>query len=97
MIRSLHREADTDLTEAFRHYKVEVGQGVAGRFLKEFGRIARLLEANPGLGTPTRDGRRSFPLVGYPYSLIYREVDEGIRVLVVRHQNRDPSYGEGRS
>ena len=57
MTVSLHREADTDLTAAFRHYKREVGVGVAGRFLKEFKRITKLLETNPGLGTPTGAGR----------------------------------------
>ena len=54
MTASLHREADSDLTDAFRRYKREAGVGVAGRFLKEFRRISRLLESNPGLGTPNR-------------------------------------------
>jgi plasmid stabilization system protein ParE len=94
---SLHREADSDLTAAFRHYKQEAGTGVAGRFLKEFRRVTEVLERDPGLGTPTSEGRRSFPLVGFPYSLIYREVDAGLRILVVRHQSRDPEYGTDRS
>ena len=96
MTASLHREADSDLTEAFRRYKREAGVGVAGRFLKEFRRVSVLLEANPGLGTPTEAGRQSFPLFGFPYTVIYREVDGGIRILVVRHQSRDPEYGEQR-
>ncbi len=49
------------------------------------------------MGTPTGDSRRSFPLSGFPYSVIYRHVGPEIRVLVVRHQNRDPDYGEQRS
>jgi plasmid stabilization system protein ParE len=94
---SLHREADADLTNAFRHYKREAGTGVAGRFLKEFRRVTQILETDPGLGTRTGEGRRMFPLIGFPYSLIYREVDTGIRILVIRHQSRDPEYGEDRS
>ena len=96
MTASLHREADLELTQAFRHYQREAGNGVAGRFLREFKRIARLLETHPGLGSPTAAGRRSFPLQGFPYTVIYREVDDGIRILVVRHQGRDPAHGEQR-
>ena len=73
MTVSLHREADSELTAAFRRYKREVGVGVAGRFLKEFKRITKLLETNPGLGTPAGAGRQSFPLRGFPYTVIYRE------------------------
>ena len=96
MKRSIHRSADNDLTDAFRYYRARAGTGVAGRFLKEFERVSRLLEANPGFGTPTSDGRRSFPLNGFPYSIIYRESSSGIRILVVRHQSRDPFFGGDR-
>jgi plasmid stabilization system protein ParE len=32
----------------------------------------------------------------FPYSVIYRPLDDGIRVLVVHHQSRDPGYGDER-
>lgn len=92
----MHRAAEDDLTAAFLYYKAEAGSAVAGRFLNEFERVVHLLEANPGFGTPTQDGRRSFPLRGFPYSLIYRTTSEGLRILVVRHQHRDPSMGKER-
>lgn len=92
----MHRAAEDDLTAAFRYYKAEAGMALAGRFLNEFERVVRVLEANAGFGTPTHDGRRSFPLRGFPYSLIYRETSDGIRILVLRHQHRDPSVGEER-
>jgi len=96
MSRSIHRFAADDLAEAVRFYKKEAGTGVAHRLLNEFERVAKLLEQFPGIGTPTADGRQSFPLVDFPYSVIYREEEAGIRILVVRHQNRDPGYGESR-
>jgi plasmid stabilization system protein ParE len=80
-----------------RYYKIEAGTGVAGRFLNEFERVARHLESNPGFGTPTGEGRRWFPLRAYPYSVIYRETGTGIRILVVRHQSREPSFGDERT
>jgi len=93
----LHRGAEQDLTDAFRFYRREAGDGVARRILAEFERVLVLLEEFPELGTPTSEGRRSYPLTGFPYSVIYRSVASDVRVLVVRHQNRDPEYGERRS
>ena len=96
MSRSIHRFAAEDLAEAVRFYKREAGTGLARRFLAEFERVANLLELHPGLGTSTNEGRQIHPLTDFPYSVIYRSEGEGIRILVVRHQNRDPEHGEGR-
>jgi plasmid stabilization system protein ParE len=95
--RTAHRDAEADLAAAVRHYKSEAGVGVAKRFLGEFERVARLLEDNPRLGTPGDSGRRSFPLAVFPYTIIYRPTETGIRILVVRHQRRDPDVGSQRS
>lgn len=97
MTRTIHREAEVDLAAAVRHYKSEAGAGVARRFLTEFERVARLLEDNPRLGTPGGSGRRSFPLAVFPHTIVYRQTETGIRILVVRHQRRDPGVGSERS
>ena len=97
MSYSLHRGAEQDLTDAFRFYKREAGTGVAKRFLVEFERVISLLQEFPEIGTPTNEHRRSYPLSGFPYSVIYRHVNADIRVLVVRHQSRNPDYGDPRS
>ena len=96
MTRSIHRFAAEDLREAAHRYKAEAGVGLARRFLDEFERVAALLEEFPGIGTPAGHGRQSFPLVGFPYTLIYRHEGNGIRILVVRHHSRDPDHGESR-
>jgi plasmid stabilization system protein ParE len=93
---SLHRGAEIDLADAARFYRREAGRAVAARFLDEFERVTELLAANEALGTPTGDDRRWFPIYGFPYSIIYRSLQPGIRILVVRHQHRDPAYGEER-
>ena len=61
MSYTLHRAAERDLTDAVRFYRQEAGRAVAGRFLDEFERVAKLLTENPGLGTPTGEQRRWFP------------------------------------
>lgn len=97
MSYSLHREAEQDVTEALRCYRREAGDGIAGRFLDEFERVVKLLEEFPDIGKPTGDDRRSFPLAGFPYPVICRHINSEIRILVVRHQNRDPEHGGQRS
>lgn len=93
MSYSLHRGAEQDLATALRFYRREAGRAVAARFIDEFERVATLLAANPSLGTPSGDQRRSFPLHGFPYSIIYRPMQNGVRILVLRHQHRDPKHG----
>jgi plasmid stabilization system protein ParE len=67
------------------------------RFLDEFERVALMLAREPGLGALAGGDRASFPLHRFPYSVIYKPSGTGIRILVVRHQHRDPGHGEGRS
>lgn len=96
MTRFIHRLAAADLAEAVGFYRREGGRGLAARFLREFERVVALLDDHPGLGTPTDDGRRMFPLAGFPYSIIYAHRQSKIRVLVLRHQHRDPEFGDAR-
>ena len=96
MTYNLHRGAELDLLEAARYYRREGGPKLADRFLNEFDRVVGLLVAFPALGTPVDDIRRHHILQDFPYSIIYREGNEGIRILVVRSQYRDPEYGESR-
>jgi plasmid stabilization system protein ParE len=93
---TLHPGADRDLDEACLHYRRSASGLVVVRFLDEFERVARLLAREPGIGTLREGGRASFPLRGFPFTLIYKRTDAGIRVLVVRHQHRDPEHGEDR-
>jgi plasmid stabilization system protein ParE len=93
---TLHPEANGDVDEACRRYRKRASGLVIVRFLDEFDRVARLLAREPGLGTPVGNERASFPLNGFPYTVIYKPTGAGIRVLVVRHQHRDPEHGEAR-
>jgi plasmid stabilization system protein ParE len=93
---TLHRLAAQDLDHALAFYGREAGQGVARRLLDAVEQQLALLDQHPLLGTPTGDGRRCQPLRGFPYSLIYRVDGEQLRVLVLRHQHRDPEFGAAR-
>jgi plasmid stabilization system protein ParE len=96
MTYSLHPGAEHDIANALDFYSEQAGLVVAERFLDEFERIAKLLVEHPSLGTPTTRGRRTFPLKVFPYSVVYRNLESGIRILIVRHQHRKPGYASGR-
>jgi toxin ParE1/3/4 len=94
---SLHPGAEQDIADALDFYREQAGVLIAQRFLSEFERIAQLLVEHPDIGTPTSKGRRVFPLRVFPYSVVYRSLEAGIRVVVVRHQHRKPGYGGTRA
>ena len=96
MTYSLHPGAEHDIANALDFYKEQAGLVVAERFLEEFERVAKLLVEYPDLGTPTTRGRRTFPLKVFPYSVVYRNLESSIRILIVRHQHRKPTYVGGR-
>ena len=89
---SLSDGAARELSETFDRYLEHASAKVAENFLIEFERAARLVDQFPGIGTPTKNGRRVFPLRRYPYSLIYRTADEGVKVGAVAPQRRGPGY-----
>ena len=96
MTYSLHPGAEQDIADALDFYTEQAGLLIAKRFLDEFERVAKLLVAYPDFDTPSTNGRRVFPLRIFPYSVVYRDLQTGIRIVVVRHQHRKPGYGGAR-
>ena len=96
MTPTFHPGAELDIAEALDFYAAQAGPLVAQRFLAEVERVVNLLVEYPGFGTPASRGRRVYPLRVFPYSVVYRAGESGIRVLVVRQQHRRPGYGGAR-
>ena len=94
---TLHPGAEADLAEAAGFYETQASPVLAARFVAEFKRVAGLLLDNPGLGSSRSRGRRSYPLRLFPFAVIYRQIDDGVVILVVRHHRRHPGHGERRS
>lgn len=82
MTYSLHPGAEQDIADALDFYTEKAGPLVARRFLDEFERIATLLVEHPEFGTPTNRGRRIFPLQTFPYSIVNRNFESGIRIII---------------
>ena len=97
MTYSLHPGAEQDIADALDFYTEQAGVVIAQHFLSEFERVAQLVVEHPDIGSPTTAGRRSFPLRVFSYSVVHRSLQTGIRIVVVRHQRRKPSYGGARA
>ena len=96
MKAELHPGAERDLQDAAAFYENEGSAALAARFLAEFERVTKVLLSSPGLGTPRTRAKRGFPTTDFPYTVVYREIATGIRILVVKHDRRRQSYGGSR-
>lgn len=93
----LHPAAEQDIQEAAAFYEREGSPTVAARFVAEFKRLATLLLEHPEIGSPRSNGRRSFSMSVFPYTVIYRASADEIKILVVKHDSKRPGSGGKRS
>jgi toxin ParE1/3/4 len=94
---SIHPEAEADLDSVVDRYLINFGRSAAERFLREFERVVAIVVENPGMGTKTSRGRRTYPFKLVPYLLVYRADEAGVRILLIRHQHRRPNLGGRRT
>lgn len=92
----LHPKAESDLREAAEFYRQRAGSSLSRALIEEFEHTINLLLQHPKLGTPWRHDTRMLVLKRFPYSVIYREINNQIVVLAVAHQSRRPGYWSGR-
>lgn len=83
------------MAEALRYYDA-VSERLGDDFVKELRRVAAVAASRPGRFHLARTGFHRANLKRFPYHLIYREIADGIRVTLVRHHRRKPSFGMDR-
>ena len=93
---SLSEEAQADADSAIDWYIGESAFIAAEDFINEIERALGLLKQFPALGAGGMHKARSFPLHGFPYSLIYRLQGDTVRVIAIAHHSRRPAYWAGR-
>ncbi len=97
MIIQLNSAVHDDLREALQHYAETAGSQIALDFYEEFQGSADSAASSPlsyrvYLEDPTEIRRVNFRR--FPYHFLFRQIDQRtIRILVVRHDHRHPSYG----
>ena len=93
----LHPSAEQDLIEAASFYEREGSPALAARFVSEFKRVTALISDYPEIGPTRGNGLRGITMAAFPYTVIYRHDPAQIRILVVKHDRRRPSYGSKRT
>jgi toxin ParE1/3/4 len=94
---TLHPGAEEDIQEAAAFYEREGSAVLAARFIAEFKRLSNLLGEQPNIGSPRPRGRRGFSMSVFPYAVIYRPNADEIKILVAKHDSRQPRYGGTRT
>jgi toxin ParE1/3/4 len=91
-----HPAVEQDVAEALRRYDA-VSQRLGEEFKAELRRVIAVAAAESGRFQPIKPGFHRANLKRFPYHFVYRELADGIRVTLVRHHRRDPSFGMERA
>ena len=84
--------AEAELKEAVAFYAQNVSLAVAENFLATLEQKASLITDFPGIGTPSVNNRRLFPIGRYPLSMLYRLEGNEVRISAIAHHSRGPGY-----
>ena len=90
-----HKGVQRDINAALRHYRKEsaaLADDFWNRVLEGFERI----QQNPERHHFDPSGYRRLNLKRFPYNLLFEELPDRVRVIVVRHNSRRPSFGTQR-
>jgi plasmid stabilization system protein ParE len=87
-----HPAVEQDLAEALRRYD-ELSERLAAEFKVELRRVIAVAATKPGRFHLIKPGLHRANLKRFPYHFVYRELADGIRVTLVRHHRRHPSFG----
>jgi len=85
-------QADAEVAWETRYYRREAGPTVAQRFVRALEEATRLAREFPDAGSPGTENTRHIQLKGFPFSIVYRRVPEGILVFALAANAREPRY-----
>lgn len=93
-----HPLVQKDLNEILTYYESEVGLEVADRFESEFRlAIAAIKDAPRHFPFYQRQRRyRRCLLATFPHVILFREAGSHVRIMVLKHVKRAPSFGLSR-
>jgi toxin ParE1/3/4 len=91
----LHCEANVELVAAAGRYKCERLE-LARDFLRAFRAAKDAIEKQPERFSFLEKPVRKVRVSGFPYRIIYEELDDCVHVLAVMHDGRDPNYWKSR-
>lgn len=87
-----HPLAEQELVDAATYYEQQK-RGLGLEYLQEVENAVNFLIRYPEAGSKVRGSVRRLVLPKFPYSLLYRILEDGqIRILAVAHHRRRPQY-----
>lgn len=87
----LNSKVYSDLESAMAYYLREAGGQIATEIFEEFRRCRRIIAERPRAYPIVRDDIRCHR---FPYHILYKIVDDSSsKILVVKHDRRDPDFG----
>ena len=89
-------EALAELEAAVDFYESRL-EGLGIRFLFAVQSQIERIEAFPDSGHGLDDGIQKVSVLGFPFSIIYRNAEDRVLLLAVAHHFRNPGYWLGRS
>ncbi|HYG36880.1 MAG TPA: type II toxin-antitoxin system RelE/ParE family toxin [Clostridia bacterium] len=95
MSLAYHPLVQRDVSEILRHYD-GISPSLGDEFWAELMRLADLVSEKPEEFHFAGRGLRRANMRHFPYHLLFRVKSGSVRVIVVRHNKRHPSYGTGR-
>ena len=89
----LHPKVYSDISKIMEYYEQVATPELADEFYGELRRFIKAAAEKPeAFAIRERDIRRA-NLQRFPYPFLFRIVGDAVRVLVVRHHRRHPSFG----
>jgi hypothetical protein len=93
---SFHEIAEAELLEAAHYYEAEV-EGLGKAFLVEVERAINQIQERPEASPFVLEIIRRKIVCRFPYSVMYSNIDNTIRILAIANQKRRPFYWRRRS
>jgi plasmid stabilization system protein ParE len=90
-----HPLVQKDLNEILEFYESEAGLEVADRFEKEFRQAISAIRSAPrqfSFYQKQRSYRRCL-LATFPHVILFREAGSHVRIMVLKHVKRAPTFG----
>ena len=91
-----HPQVTSDVRAIMDYYQGMGGPELAEEFYQEFRQLTVLAAQRPSRFAERESGLRRANLPRFPYHILFRVVEDAVRVLVVRHHRRRPSFGTRR-
>jgi plasmid stabilization system protein ParE len=88
---AFHQDAQAELEHAALFYESQVA-GLGRSFAAEVERTISLVREFPQAGLSLGQNRRRVVIARFPYSVVYQQKTDLIRIVAIAHQRRRPGY-----